>query len=175
MVIPIHYNCNFSVSATKYIAHIVHTVVFHSNVSCMTSDQTEISITEQLYCYCCWHRHVDTLSAVKEREGAFWQLGCMRKKNLLDVESAQHKELANYFWNGKGVFEMWECFLGYIPQTANKWQAHKQDVERWLFPLFVSPNTRKHTHTQWRENCFLYQNYWLQSSDRLVKAFTVCA
>lgn len=71
----------------------VHLVVFHSNVSCMTSDQTEISITEQLYCYCCWHRHVDTLSAVKERERestlAAW---LHEKKNILDVESAQHTE-----------------------------------------------------------------------------------
>ncbi len=133
----------------------VYPVVFHCNVFCMAPDQSEISIihTDQCYCYCCWHLHVDTLSARKEgereteKERELWQLCCTwkkKKKTLLDVESAQHKELANYFWNGRGVLEMWKCFPGYIPQTANKWQAHKQDVRVMTFSPSFSPHT--HTH-----------------------------
>lgn len=130
----------------------VYPVVFHCNVFCMAPDQSEISIihTDRCYCYCCWHLHVDTLSARKERErqrkrGRFGSsVACekKKKKTLLDVESAQHKELANYFWNGRGVLEMWECFPRYIPQTANKWQAHKQDVRVMTFSPSFSLHTR---------------------------------
>lgn len=124
----------------------------------MALDQSEISIihTDVCYCYCRWHLHVDTLSAGKEREtereieSALAALLRVEKrkekekeKTLLDVESAQHKEPANYFWNGRGVFEMWACFPGYIPQTANKWQAHKQDVGVMTF--FSPPSLPLHT------------------------------
>lgn len=81
----------------------------------------------------------------REGESALAALLRVEKKTLLDVEPAQHKQLANYFWNGRGVFEMWECFPGYIPQTANKWQAHKQDVRVMTFSPCFSLHT--HTHT----------------------------